>query len=518
MLLMILCSGQLLLAQNDKVQMQSIKFDYFLRMLDAVYVDTVNVEQLTELAIVRTLQSMDPHSVYISREEVQEANESLEGGFFGIGIQFSILRDTLIVVDVIAGGPSERVGLLPGDRIVGIDGEYIIGIGLTNTEVRKRLKGEEGSKVQVTVLRGEDTIEFSIIRGMIPINSVDASYMIDDRIGYIKVARFASTTIEEFDTALSQLKMAGMKDLIIDLQGNGGGFMHAARGLADHLLSGRKLVVYMDGRNGRMEELYSTPAGLFQEGRVVILQDSYSASASEILAGAVQDWDRGVIVGRRSFAKGLVQRQFPLPDGSEIRLTIAHYFTPSGRNIQKPYKGENYQVELYDRYQSGEMYTQDSIHLTDTTSYFTKEKRRVVYGGGGIIPDIFVPLDTTVNYLYFNQLLAKNVIQEYQLNYVDKNRNNLKRQYPQFETYRRDFKVSDQMVEEIVRKGEKQGVARNEKTLLLLRDEIKRYLKALIARDIWGLNELYMLTNEDNPVLQAGIKTLRDGSYETILK
>ena len=329
-----------------EVQEQAIKYQRLMQMIDAAYVDTVNLKKLTEDAIVKVLADLDPHSVYISKEEVEEANEPLDGGFFGIGIQFNVLNDTLLVVDVVAGGPSEKVGLLAGDRIIAVDGENIAGIGISNTDVRKRLKGEKGSIVKVKVKRGGEIIDFNITRDMIPIYSVDASYMIDKNIGYIKIARFAATTVEEFEKAVKELKAQGMKDLIIDLQGNGGGYMGAAIGLADHLLDGEKLIVYTDSPAfGRMGES-STPAGLFQDGRVVVLIDGNSASASEIVSGAVQDWDRGLIVGRRSFGKGLVQRQFPLTDGSMVRLTVSHYFTPSGRCIQKPYKGKDYQAEV----------------------------------------------------------------------------------------------------------------------------------------------------------------------------
>lgn len=520
-ILMLACvANQNVMGQRgrDGIDQQAVKFGYLLRLVNEFYVDTVNPYKLTETAIVKMLEELDPHSVYLTQEEVREANEPLEGGFFGIGIQFNILRDTLMVVDVIAGGPSEKVGLQAGDRILSIDDKDVVGIGLTNTEVRKRLKGEKGTLVKVNVLRAKDRIDFNIIRDMIPINSVDAAYMIDRTTGYIKIARFAATTLQEFEESLRKLLREGMKDLVIDLQGNGGGYLGAAVSIADHLLSSNKMIVYTDGRNGRMDELASTSSGLFQKGRVVILQDGFSASASEILAGAVQDWDRGLIVGRRSFGKGLVQRQIPLSDGSMVRLTISHYFTPSGRNIQKPYKGEDYQAEIFGRYSSGEMFSLDSIHVTDTTRYFTKEKHRTVYGGGGIIPDIFVSVDTTINYLYFNQLLAKNIINEYEMNYLDKNRNSLKQRYPDFNSFRLQFEVTDAMIDEITRQGEAQGIKREDEKLSPLLPEIKRYVKSLIARDLWGMNELYMISNEENTVLQSALEALKDGTYDKLLQ
>lgn len=516
---LLLITGFSVQAQSGRtpVDQQMMKYGYLLRMVNELYVDTVNVGQLTEQAIRSMLEVLDPHSVYMTREEVREANEPLEGGFFGIGIQFSLLRDTLMVVDVIAGGPSEKVGLLPGDRIVAIDGERVVGINLTNTGVQKRLKGEKGTLVRVQVLRGNDLIDFNITRGMIPIHSVDAKYMIDDRTGYIKIARFAATTVEEFEEAVRQLKGEGMKDLIIDLQANGGGFLGAAAAISDHMLPFGRLIVYTDGRNGRMDEIYSQRGGLLQNERVVVLLDGFSASASEIVAGAVQDWDRGLIVGRRSFGKGLVQRQFPLPDESMVRLTVAHYFTPSGRNIQKPYKDEDYQAELIGRYSSGEMFTSDSIHMTDTTRYYTRVNKRVVYGGGGIIPDIFVPMDTTVNFLYFNHLLARGIVQEYQLNYIDKHRAELKAAYPDFNRFATHFEVTDAMIGEIVRKGEEQGIKAEPAMRTPLIPEIKRYIKSLLARDLFGMNELYRISNEDNEILNAALRALRDGTYEATL-
>ena len=501
-----------------EVQEQAIKYQRLMQMIDAAYVDTVNLKKLTEDAIVKVLADLDPHSVYISKEEVEEANEPLDGGFLGIGIQFNVLNDTLLVVDVVAGGPSEKVGLLAGDRIVAVDGENIAGIGISNTDVRKRLKGEKGSIVKVKVKRGGEIIDFNITRDMIPIYSVDASYMIDKNIGYIKIARFAATTVEEFEKAVTELKAQGMKDLIIDLQGNGGGYMGAAIGLADHLLDGEKLIVYTDSPAfGRMGES-STPAGLFQDGRVVVLIDGNSASASEIVSGAVQDWDRGLIVGRRSFGKGLVQRQFPLTDGSMVRLTVSHYFTPSGRCIQKPYKGKDYQAEVFERYNSGEMFSADSIELTDSTKYYTKKDHRLVYGGGGIIPDVFVPIDTGINYSYFNRLLAKGVINEYVLNYVDKNRESLKKKYPKFEMFQKNFQVTSDMIDEIVKNGEKQGVKKDEKLFTPIVPEIKLFVKSLIARDLWNMNELYRISNEENKILKAAVKALHDGTYGKIIK
>lgn len=506
--------------QRDEraVREQATKYLRLMQMIDAVYVDTVDLARLTEDAIVKVLADLDPHSQYISREEVEEANEPLEGGFFGIGIQFAVLNDTLVVVDVVAGGPSEKVGLLAGDRIVSVDGENIAGVGLKAWDVRKKLKGPEGSVVNVGVWRRGEAYDFRVTRGKIPIYSVDAAYMIDKSIGYVKVARFAATTVKEFEEAVRKLQKEGMRDLVIDLQGNGGGFMGAAVGMADHLLDGEKSIVYTDSPVfGRMEE-FSTPAGVFQEGRVVVLIDGNSASASEIVSGAVQDWDRGLIVGRRSFGKGLVQRQFPLTDGSMVRLTVSHYYTPSGRCIQKPYgRGGNYEAEVFERYASGELVSADSIELTDTTRYYTKVRGRLVYGGGGIIPDVFVPIDTGVNYSYFNRLLAKGVVSEYAMNYVDRHRAELQKRYPRFEDFERRFEVTGDMVEEIVAAGEKEGVERDDRLLKPVEGELRLFVKSLLARDLWGMNELYRVSNETNKILKAAVEALRDGSYDKLL-
>lgn len=504
--------------KESQVKEQSIKYQRLMALIDAFYVDTVNLNKLTEDAIVKVLADLDPHSVYISKEEVDEMNEPLEGGFFGIGIQFTILRDTLTVVSIVPGGPSEKVGMMAGDRIITVDGESIAGKKLSNTEVRKRLKGEKGTVVNIGVLRKNGKLDFKIIRDKIPIYSIDASYMLDKTTGYIKISRFAATTIEEFEAAVKKLQALGMKDMIIDLQGNGGGYMGAAIGISDNLLDNKKMIVYTDGLSSGRREEYATPVGLFENGRVVLLIDENSASASEIVSGAVQDWDRGLLVGRRSFAKGLVQRQYPLTDGSMIRLTTAHYYTPSGRCIQKPYKGENYRAEVYNRYESGEMLSADSISVNDSLKYYTKVKNRPVYGGGGIIPDVFVPIDTTLNFRYFNELIGKNVFGEYIVNYVDKNREQLKKQYPKFEKFRDDFIVSDAMINDIVKAGENAGIKKDEKLLNPVLPVIKLHLKALLARDIWDMGEMYQILNARNPILEKGLQTLKDGTYEKQLK
>lgn len=507
-------------AQNNthQVKEQSIKYQRLMALIDAFYVDTVNMAKLTEDAIVKVLSDLDPHSVYISKEEVDEMNEPLEGSFFGIGIQFSLINDTLMVVSIVPGGPSEKVGMLAGDRIVEVNGENIAGIKLSNTEVRKRLKGEKGTIANLVIMRENERLDFKVIRDKIPIYSVDAIYMLDKTTGYIKVSRFAATTIEEFENAVKKLTVLGMRDLVLDLQGNVGGYMGAAIGICDNLMPDKQLIVYTDGLSSGRREEYATSAGLLQKGRVLVLIDGNSASASEIVAGAIQDWDRGLIVGRRSFGKGLVQRQYPLTDGSMIRLTTAHYYTPSGRCIQKPYKDEDYRAEVYERYASGELFNADSIVVNDSLRYQTKLKKRNVYGGGGIIPDLFVPLDTGLNYLYFNRLIAKNIIGEYTVKYIDDNREQLKKKYANFDKFNDSFVVSDAMLEEIVKLGEERGVPRDEKLFVPIIPAMKMQIKALIARDIWDMNEMYKVINDDNKILQEAVKALNDGTYDRMLK
>lgn len=505
--------------RENQVRDQSIKYQRLMALIDAFYVDTVDLHKLTEDAIVKVLADLDPHSVYISKEEVDEMNEPLEGGFFGIGIQFAILRDTLMVVDVVAGGPSEKVGMRAGDRIIEIDGENVAGKNISNTGIRKRLKGEKGTVVNVKVLRGRDLFDFRVVRDKIPIYSVDASYMLDNTTGYVKISRFAATTIEEFEEAVKKLRALGMQDLVLDLQGNGGGYMGAAIGICDHFMDAAKMIVYTDGISSGRRGEYSTVAGMLEKGRIVVLIDGNSASASEIVSGAIQDWDRGLIVGRRSFGKGLVQRQYPLTDGSMIRLTTAHYYTPSGRCIQKPYNEgeEEYQAEIFKRYMSGELLSADSIVVNDSLKYSTKVKNRTVYGGGGIIPDLFVPMDTNVNYLYFNRLIAKNVFGDWLANYIDVNRKSLEAKYPTFEKFNKNFVVTDAMIDGIVKAGEKAGVKKDEKLLIPVLPSMKLQIKALIARDLWNMNEMYQIMNEENDALKKGLEALKDGTYEKML-
>ncbi|NBX80337.1 MAG: S41 family peptidase, partial [Flavobacteriales bacterium] len=410
------------------------------------YVDPVNGKSLTESAIVAMLEKLDPHSTYIPAEELNEARSTINGSFIGVGIRFQIMKDTLNVVSTTPGGPSERIGILPGDKIVNVDGNTIAGIGLKNADVRSKLMGELGSKVKLEIKRKnvKDNLVFTIVRDKIPIYSVDAHYMIDKETGYIRLNAFSGTTIEEVQTALRELKEKGMKNLIFDLQGNGGGLLDAAHNLADEFLSGDKLIVYSEGRAQPRSNRKAGKKGLFEDGKLILLTDEYSASASEILSGSIQDWDRGLIVGRRTFGKGLVQRPIPLIDGSEIRLTIARYYTPTGRFIQKPYDDpEMYKKDITQRFLNGEFIHADSIHMPDSLKFKTLKTKRTVYAGGGIMPDFFVPLDTTENSTYFSKLFQGGHVNSFSYKYINENRESLKQKYPTFEAFNTNFKCDE---------------------------------------------------------------------------
>ncbi len=505
-------------------QNQTAKFGRLLRLVESYYVDSTNLEKLTEVAITNLLNELDPHSVYISKDEVDEMNEPLQGSFDGIGISFSILRDTLMVLQIIPGGPSEKVGLQAGDRIIYIDNEMVAGKGITNQEVFKKLRGPKGSIVELKILRESETdlLEFDIVRDKIPIYSLDASYMLDNKTGYIKLNRFASTSTDEFVTAVNKLKNnSKLENLILDLRGNGGGFLTAAYEIADHFLESGRMIVYTEGLRSSKKEYTSVPDGIFEKGKLVVLIDGGSASASEIVSGAVQDWDRGVILGRRSFGKGLVQQPYYLTDGSMVRLTTAHYYTPSGRCIQRPYKDgtEEYKNELYDRATNGELFSKDSIVVNDSLKYKTLINNRTVYGGGGVIPDIFIPIDTSTYYKYYNQLIRKNIINQFVVNYVDKNRKELMKNYPLFSTFKKEFEVSDKLLEDLWNEGEKKEVPKDNESIAMLTEHAKRHLKAIIARDLWNSSEFYEIINSEDNEIKRAVQILNNPSeYDSILK
>jgi carboxyl-terminal processing protease len=516
LILPLLCFGQI---EDPSKISTSQKFDEILTYINRLYVDSVDKEELTDAAIVAMLEQLDPHSSYISKEEVAEANSSINGSFVGIGVRYQMLKDTFIVVATIPGGPSEKLGIKAGDKIIKVDGVTVAGVGMSSGDVRSKLMGELGTKVRLEINRknASKNIDFIITRDNIPIFSVDASYMINNEIGYIKLNSFSRTTSEEVQKALKELKAQGMQHLIFDLQDNGGGLLDASQRLADEFLSDGKLVVYSEGRSQPRTDLNSYKKGLWEKGSLILLTDEYTASASEILSGAIQDWDRGLIVGRRTYGKGLVQRPIDLTDGSQIRLTIARYFTPSGRFIQKPYDDlEAYRNDLTLRYDNGEFVNQDSIKIADSLLYYTLVKKRTVYGGGGIMPDIFVPLDTTKINDLFGELNQRGLINSFSLVYVEKNRISLFSTYPSFSDYKKYYNPEDALINEFKDyvKVEDEELTVNESDLEEIKTYLKNRFKALIAQNIWGYNEFYQIYNDENEVLQKAIEIIVSGEYE----
>ena len=549
--------------------LQQRKLANALTAISNLYVDSINDKKLVENTIQAVLKELDPHSSYISKEEVDRVNEPLEGSFEGVGIQFQMFQDSLLVVQTIAGCPAEKVGVLPGDRIIYINNELVAGVKMESSGIFKRLRGPKGTEVTVKIRRTgkPGLLEFKILRDKIPIHSVDANYMIGKDIGYIKVNNFGSATVKEFEEALTKLQEKGMKSLILSLQGNGGGYLNAAIEMADEFLQKNNLIVYTQGLNQPKTIAEATAVGNFEQGKVIVLVDEYSASASEILSGALQDWDRAIIIGRRTFGKGLVQRQFPLIDGSMMRLTVARYYTPTGRSIQKSYKGgyEKYEMDLLDRFNKGELLHADSIHFPDSLRYQTLSLKRTVYGGGGIMPDIFVPLDTTRYTNFHRNIIAKGVVNKVCVLYIDKNRTELKKKYPTFEKFKKEYEVDDAFLKQLLSAAEKEKIKVNasdsindatRNQLVAITDKfkndhvvddellkkllnsakkakknnepnefekskplIKLQLKALVARDLWDENAYYQIIDADNESLKKAIEILQTpGAYEKILK
>lgn len=486
--------------------------------IDRMYVDDVPNKEISEAAIISMLEKLDPHSTYIPAEEVEQANERINGSFVGVGIRFNILKDTLLVVNPIPGGPSEKLGVRAGDKIIKVDDELVAGVGLKNSGVRERLLGEKGSKVKITILRGkEETIEYTITRDNIPVHSVVSAYMVDDRVGYIKLTNFSRTTQEEVNTAIKTLKKAGMKDLIFDLQGNGGGLLYAAKYVADEFLSDDKLIVYSEGRSQPRSVLVADKKGDFEKGRLVMLIDESSASASEILSGAIQDWDRGLVVGRRSFGKGLVQRPIELSDGAQLRLTIARYYTPSGRFIQKPYEDKQaYRNDYMERYLHGEMMHRDSINLPDSLIHKTLMKDRDVYGGGGIMPDIFVPLDTLEYSDFYRDLSRSGVINTFTLEYANKNRKAIKNKHKNITSFKNNFEVDQAFLDEFFDYAVEQDSSLTfvQEDFDISGDLLKIRLKAMVAQNLWDYEAFYQIFNVKNEIFMEAYKTLKSGTYE----
>lgn len=489
-------------------------------VIEKFYVDDVNSSELVENAIKGMLEHLDPHSSYTDPEETSEMTEQLDGEFEGIGIQFQMKEDTLYVIQTIAGGPSERVGILAGDRIVMVNDTAIAGVKMKQRDIMKRLRGKKGTMVEVLVKRGNENISFRIKRDKIPVTSIDAAYMIAPGVGYIRLSRFGEKSYQEFMEKVKLLKKQGMERLIFDLSDNGGGYLNSATQLANEFLSAGNLIVYTEGRRSSRHATNATGFGSLKDMKIAVVVNQYSASASEIFSGAIQDWDRGVVVGRRTFGKGLVQRPFPFADGSLIRLTIARYYTPSGRCIQKPYdKGNDaYARDIIDRYNNGELTSADSIHFPDSLRYTTLRSKRVIYGGGGIMPDRFVPFDTTQYTKYYRSLVAKGVINTFSVNYVDKNRKQLKRQYKTEEDFCSRFSVSDDMVEELTQLGLREKVEINKEELKTSAPLIRRVLKSMIARDLWTMDAYFRVYNEENDIVQEALRIISDDAlYDRVL-
>lgn len=492
---------------SDDVSKDVQKLREVLTYIEGKYVDSIKTDKLVDESIEHLLGKLDPHSVYIPASDRKMADEELQGNFDGIGVEFNIFQDTIVVISPLSGGPSESLGILSGDKIVQVNGKNVAGIGITSIDVMKLLKGPSGTEVKVTIVRAGSTepLEFNIVRDKIPQRSLDVAYMVDKETGYIKISRFAATTYDEFSEALTKLKGKGMKKLILDLQSNGGGFMHIAIKMADDFLSDGKKIVYTNGKDTSLNtDAMSTGNGNFESGDLIVLVNEFSASASEIVAGALQDNDRALIVGRRTYGKGLVQSLFDLTDGSELRLTISRYYTPSGRSIQKPYNDdEEYFLDITSRYKKGEFFHSDSIKFNDSLKYVTKNGR-TVYGGGGIMPDYFIPLDTTLNSHYLNELYSSMAIYEYAFKYATKNSKELEGKG--FDAFYSKFNVTDEMINDLVKLGQAKKVKPDYQELKKKKHLFQVHIKAQIARKVWGNEGLYPIMNETNEIFQQSLR------------
>lgn len=514
----------LLLSFPQAIKAQQLNFGYNSPMRKMVlaemaitnlYVDSVDEKKLAEDGIRGMIEQLDPHSSYSTAKETKEMNEPLQGSFEGIGVQFNMVKDTLLVIQPVVNGPSERVGILAGDRIVSVNDTAIAGVKMSKEEIMKRLRGAKGSKVRLGVVRRgiAGILKFTVVRDKIPVKTLDAAYMIRPHVGYIRIGSFGVTTYNEFMKAVETLKASGMKDLILDLQENGGGYLMAAVQIANEFLHNSDLIVYTQGRKVPRQDYCADGSGRLLDGKVFVLINEYTASAAEIVTGAIQDQDRGTVVGRRSFGKGLVQRPIDLPDGSMIRLTIAHYFTPSGRCIQKPYKkGDaiDYAMDIEKRFEHGELYSADSIHFADSLKYYTLRKHRVVYGGGGIMPDVFVPLDTMQYTKFLRQMAARSYIINANLKYIDVNRKQLKKQFATFNDFNTRFEVPQSLIDDVVQAAEKDKIKpKDQQELQATLPQLRRQLKALIARDLWDMSEYFQVINETNPIVVKAVGLLK---------
>lgn len=538
-------------AQRAIKEEYKLKFDDVLNLMETKYVEHPAFDKLIDEAIVAMVKELDPHSEYMTAEEYKKMSEPLSGNFEGIGVQFNILKDTIAVVSPISGGPSEKLGIRSGDKIVVIEDTVVAGVGITNRDVINKLRGDKGTKVRVKIYRRgvQDLIDYTIVRDKIPIYSVDAAYMLKDDIGYVKVNRFAQSTMDEFHAAMDELEPLGMKHLVLDLRGNSGGYLNTSIELSDEFLDDKNLIVYTEGVSSPKRESFATSRGRFQKGKLVILIDEGSASASEIVSGAVQDHDRGLIIGRRSFGKGLVQRPFKLRDGSTLKLTTARYYTPSGRCIQRPYEEGNdeYRKEGQRRRDHGELFYLDSIHVDDQQVFLTDNKRKV-YGGGGILPDIFVPLDTSENSEFLRDLLSNGLFYQYINEYVDANRDELNLKYPDFETFDVQFAIEGQFLDDFFAFAEKEikpakstlkevledgeveevlsnaGVEVEKKDFAQQKKEgmevsgkiIKSRLKALLARTLWQTEAFYRVFNVEDDAVSKAIESIEDKTFKRL--
>ncbi len=505
-------SAQLRFRMGEDSPMRKLQLAEML--VNNFYVDSVDENKLVEDAIKGMLDKLDPHSSYTNAKETKEMNESLQGNFDGIGVQFNMVEDTLLVIQTIAKGPSEKAGIVAGDRIVAVNDTAIAGVKMARDKIMMRLRGPKGTVVKLSVVRREvkDTLVFNVKRDKIPVKSLDASYMVRPDVGYIRIGSFGATTYDEFMSAVGKLQKQGMKNLILDLQDNGGGYLQAAVKIANEFLPKNDVIVYASGLRSPRMDYKADGSGKLLDGKVVVLVNEFTASASEIVSGAIQDNDRGMVVGRRSFGKGLVQRPFDMPDGSMIRLTIAHYYTPSGRCIQKPYKkgdAKDYAMDFEKRLKHGELTNPDSIHFADSLKYYTLRKHRVVYGGGGIMPDYFVPLDTMTYTKYHRQLVAKGIVTDVVLRYIDDNRNKLKKSFGTFDKFNKEFVVPKELLDEIRKKAAGKDVKpKDDEELNRTMPYLSNQLKALVARDIWDMDEYFHIINETSDIVKKGLEVV----------
>ena len=496
---------------------QGEKYKELLHLLNSYYTDTVNTEKLTDAAINKVLEELDPHSTYILAKDLKRTEEQLVANFEGIGVTFQLLRDTIIVLEVIPTGPSEKVGIQAGDKIVEINDSSVAGVKMNNDGVIKLLRGPKGTKVKVSILRRSEDhlLPFTITRDKIPIYSIDASYMADPTTGYIKLLRFSASTMTEFFTAVDKLKKQGMKDLIMDLQGNTGGYLMTAIQLCDEFLGDKELIVYTQGAHSKRDEYYSDNKGSLKDGKLIVLVDEGSASASEIFSGCMQDQDRGLIIGRRSFGKGLVQKPYSFPDGSVVRLTVAHYYTPSGRCIQRPYdKGKkDYYEELTKRLKSGELFGMDTITFPDSLSFFTKNHRKV-YGGGGVVPEIFIPIDTSLTSPYYQGIRGKGILNSFSLEYADKNRQKLKAKYPTQDDFVKNFEIDNSVLEELYKAGDKDSVKRDKEQMERSKPLFINQIKSLVARDLFDNTAFWRVANEMNDSYKKAVEVMHTNQFD----